>query len=273
MTWIKTNPSSSTPSPQPEYVKPLRLLMIGNSFTVDATEWLFNIVESLELDVIIGVAYDSGQSLEGSYGKLINDEGITSYNKYTKSGGVTKQPGALLKNILTDHDWDVVTFQQVSGSSTDYTTFQPHLTNLKNEVISLTGDDTIRFGLHMTWAYSYGADMYEGIVNTYKNAMKEMEFDLLIPNGTTIQNARTDEELSNIGTKLTRDGHHLDEGIGRYLAALTVFESVLVPYYNNINIDSIDFYPNINGANPYLGFLSKVAARNAIINPFKITSI
>ena len=64
--------------------------------------------------------------------------------------------------------------------------------------------------------------MYEAIVAATKNALKDNKFDVLVPSGTAIQNART----SYIGDKMNRDGYHLELNYGRYTAACTWFEAI-----------------------------------------------
>lgn len=53
--------------------------------------------------------------------------------------------------------------------------------------------------------------------------------DVLIPEGTAIQNARNTS--LNTEAELTRDGTHLDLGIGRYLAACTWLQSIFAPVF------------------------------------------
>ena len=59
--------------------------------------------------------------------------------------------------------------------------------------------------------------MYNAIVDCVKDLMKEYHFDILIPSGTAIQNART----SSLGDTFNRDGYHLKRTYGRYTAACT----------------------------------------------------
>lgn len=53
--------------------------------------------------------------------------------------------------------------------------------------------------------------------------------DMIIPTGTTIQNARATELNTPHG--ITCDGKHLAYGVGRYLMACTWFEALIAPVY------------------------------------------
>lgn len=72
---------------------------------------------------------------------------------------------------------------------------------------------------HSTWAYSQDSKhpgfanyscsqnvMFDEIIGTTEMVMDAYHFDILIPCGTAIQNART----STIGDSMTRDGYHLN---------------------------------------------------------------
>ena len=263
-----------------EFKKPIKILFIGNSFSTDSAEYLFDICKSAEIDITVGISYDSGMGLEQTWNKLQNNETVTAYQKWTSGAGRTETSNALLSNIVADEDWDIVTFQQVSNFSNDATSFNPHITNLKDYVKANVANPDLRFALNMTWAFAEGSnritnmgyntqnELYEAISATYKTVLKTMDFDILFPIGTAIQNARTDADLKVVGNDLTRDESHLDKGIGRYIAALTLFEVLMT---NNSN--EVSFYPpDIDNAK-YLTYLSKIAAKNAALNPFKVTEM
>lgn len=262
--------------PQKEVIK---LLMIGNSFSVDATTFLFDIAKSAGIQVVIGNVYASGTGFEGHWNKVQNREGVTAYEKYTLEEGKTSKPDALLVDSVLDEEWDFITYQQNSINSGSYCTFQPYLNDIHHLVQSIAPHNT-RYGFHLTWAYADGSsaygdgsqkDMFYAIVNAYQQAMQAMNFDILLPVGTAIQNARSNKYLNGIGEALTRDKSHLNEEVGRYIAAMTVFETLFACHYNKDSIMDVSFYPT--GVTPFLGYLSKLAAKNAALNPFQITPI
>src|SRR5690554_2878623 len=97
MAWYK-NEGGFLPSSK----KIMKLLVIGNSFSIDSAHWVFDIAKSAGVNVVVGVAHDSGQSLSGHWEKIQNNETISMYHKWTPGDGHTSQPNLLLKNIVTD---------------------------------------------------------------------------------------------------------------------------------------------------------------------------
>lgn len=276
--WTKRGNSSSIPSPSK---KTLKVLTIGNSFSVDSNEFLFDIAKSLGVDIVVGTAYDSGGGLESHWNKLQTDGTITAYNKWVPGTGFISQPNALVKNIVVDEDWDIILYQQVSADSGNYATFQPYLSDIHGYVSEVSLNTEVKFGFNMTWAYSsvltssYGnqEQMHNAIVEAYQQAMEAMDFDILVPTGTAIQNARTNTRLQAVNIDLTRDHTHLDMGIGRYIAALTFYETLFSSYYNK-SISTHNIYvPEVHDANKHLGYLSRLAAKHATLNPLNTTTI
>ena len=100
-------------------------------------------------------------------------------------------------------------------------------------------------------------------MTSYKNIMSEIDFDLIIPSGTAIQNARSDEYLLSIDDELTRDGYHLGE-TGMYIAGITFIRS----FFGDIEIN---WKPT--NVSKRAAYFAKVSAENAILNPFKVTQI
>lgn len=267
--------------------KAIKILSIGNSFSEDSTKWLYDIAKSSGVDVIIGNVYYSGCTLEKHWSNAENNVAAYSYYKHSSDGN-TKIEKQTMKDCIKDEKWDYITFQQYSGDSGLYNTFQPYLNNLISYVKGLSTNDKVKFALNMTWAYAGDSTnehfinysnnqiyMYNLIVNAYQQALSDTDIDIIIPCGTAIQNGRTNEALNLVGDELTRDGYHLNEGIGRYIAGLTFYEALIVKN-KNIQKDllkDVTFIPNTSDSNEYLAILAKIAAKNAVKNPFKITEI
>lgn len=282
VTVIKTSvPEDSTSS------KTVKILAIGNSFSEDATYWIYDIAKSAGVNVIIGNLYLSGCSLETHWSNAMKNNATYSYCKWTSSA-VTKTTNQTMKASILDEDWDFITFQQASGESGFYNTFQPYLNNLVSYAKGIATNTNVKLALNMTWAYAtnstnesfvnYGNNqitMYNSITNAFQQAISETNIDIVIPCGTAIQNARTNMYLSVLGEELTLDGYHLNEGIGRYIAGLTFFETLVV---NNENIKKdllteATFIPDTIDSTEDLAYLAKIAVMNAVENPFEITKI
>ena len=265
--------------------KTIKILTIGNSFSEDATRWICQIAESAGVNVIIGNLYLSGCSLKNHWINAANNNEIYTYYKLT-STAITKTSNITMKESILDEDWDFITFQQFSGFSGLYSTFQPYLKNLINYVNGLATNNDVKFALNMTWAYSTDsthedftyynnnqASMYNAITKAHQQAIAETGINIVIPCGTAIQNGRTNKYLNAVGDELTRDGHHLDVGIGRYIAGLTFFETLIVNS-GNVKKDlfkDVTYIPESYGSNADLAHLAKIAVMNAILNPFRVT--
>ena len=234
---------SSTSEPQD---KDIRILAIGNSFSVDAMEYLYGILEDAGYEeIVLGNIYKGGCSLEQHCTRFENDNG-NDYTYYKNTDGQwTETSGCYPRSVLQEEEWDYITMQQVSGKSGQSDTYEPYLSDLL-EIVSLYSPDS-KLVWHMTWAYqststhsdfkNYDSDqmtMYNAIVNTVKSVILP-KFAKVIPNGTAVQNLRT----SYIGDNLTRDGYHMSYDKGRYLTALTFAKAI-----TGCDLSSVTYTPS-----------------------------
>ena len=102
--------------------------------------------------------------------------------------------------------------------------------------------------------------MYEAIMAATRNALKDNKFDVLVPSGTAIQNART----SYIGDKMNRDGYHLEVNYGRYTAACTWFEAI-----SGKKVVGNSYAPAT--VDDGKKAVAQNAAHEAVRNPYKVT--
>ena len=211
----------------------LRILAIGNSFSVNAVEQnLHSIAEAEGICLIIGNMYIGGCSLERHFNNSVSGSDDYSYRKINRNGVRTVKKNFTLEQALENEKWDIVTFQQASHFSGFTETYEPYLTDLIAFVKARVGSDT-KFYWHQTWAYAkdskhkafpnYGSDqenMYSMIMAASAKACKEHGLKV-IPCGTAIQDMR----MTFVGDKLTADGFHLNR-LGCYTAACTWFEAI-----------------------------------------------
>ncbi|MDF2678539.1 MAG: S-layer y protein [Bacillota bacterium] len=293
--YITTNDGNKTNFGKINVVKPtteikdetIKILSIGNSFSQDSAQWLYDIAASAGVDVVVGNLYISGCSLQTHWKNAQNNLAYYNYDKWTSSTVVSTK-SQTMEQVILDEDWDYISLQQVSGDSGLYYTFQPYLNNLADYVKLKATNQNVKLALNMTWSYAtnsthnsfenYNKDqlfMYYKIMDAYKKASTDSKIDIIIPCGTAIQNGRTNEHLNLVGNELTNDGYHLNLGIGRYIAGLTYFQTLIV---NNSNINKdlftdVTFVPEWLNSNAYYAYLSKIAVKNAVDNPYKITII
>lgn len=208
----------------------LRVLCIGNSFSVDAVEQnLYELGASRGHILIIGNLYIGGCTLERHALNAAFGNRDYSYRKIGADGVKTVYPEYSLEDGLADERWDAVSFQQGSPRSGLVASYEPHLTTLIAYVRART-EPGVRLLLHQTWAYAkgsgnpnfdlYGYDqtaMYRGIMDASEK-MASAHSMVIIPCGTAIQNYRATWFRDNV----TRDGYHLNR-TGRFIAASTWF--------------------------------------------------
>lgn len=224
----------------------LRVLAIGNSFSEDAVEqYLWELGRESGVTFIIGNAYRGGWSLIGHWTDARSGAANTEYRKITdgKKNNLGKHT---LHDIITDEPWDIITLQQVSQDSGRPETYEPGLSMMIGYIRALA-TDSVRLGLHQTWAYAQDSDhkgfanyhnnqymMYSNIISAVDKSMNYHKTDLTfyVPSGTAIQNARmallptAKTNSAEVNRELTRDGYHLNYTMGRYIAACTWFEKL-----------------------------------------------
>ncbi len=249
----------------------LKILAIGNSFSDDATEYLWQIFDNAGVkNITLGNLYIGGCSLETHYNNSKSNASAYEYRRNTDGIWHTEN-SFKLGDALADEEWDIVTFQQAShysGLPNTYETLEKLLIYVRERV-----PEDCKFYWHMTWAYqqdsthdgfaNYNRDqmtMYYAISDTVVGTVLPKKlFEGVLPSGTTIQNLRT----SYIGDTLTRDGFHMSYGLGRYAAALTWFAAL------GGDVEDITWCPSfdISLDMPAL----REAVKNAVAEPFDIT--
>ncbi len=250
----------------------LKILAIGNSFSVDTLEYTVSIAKSLGIKkLVIGNLYVAGCSLDTHLTNAKND--TASYTYYLNTNGAwTENTNYKMSTAIKSENWDFVSLQQASGYSglpDSYSALSELVTYVRN-----TANNDVTFIWNMTWAYSQSSNhssfpnynnnqltMYNAIVSTtQEKIVGNQDFATIIPAGTAIQNART----SYIGDTLNRDGYHLSYGLGRYIAGLT-----FVKQLTGLSIDNVEFLPNNVAAEQKEVAIE--AANNAVENPFEVT--
>ena len=261
--------------------KTLKILSIGNSFSEDSLSYLPGLCSAYDIkNVIIAYMHIPDGALEQHWNNAQSGSAPYSYNK-TQNNIWQNIGSKSLQFALQDEVWDIVTFQQVSGNSGMYNTFQPYLNNLIDFVKGFLPNVII--GLNQTWAYATGSGhgsfpnynnnqqtMYNAILNAYLSAMQDSGAKLLIPSGVAIQKARQ-TDLNGLGQQLTRDGYHLDLGIGRYIAACAWFQAVIGEIYIKSVIGNSLRTGTATAVNDSRAWLAQISAKNAVLNPFEIT--
>ena len=252
----------------------LKILAIGNSFSVDTMSYAYNVAKSLGIEnVTLGNLVIGGCVLDTHYDNIMGDK--AKYKYYYNNDGswdITPNYDQKISTAIESDNWDFISVQQgsdVSGVASSYS----NLDGLVDKIAELAGEDT-KIVFNMTWAYQSDSTheafpnysnnqtiMYNAIVDAMMECVNTNEnIAMVVPNGTAIQNART----SFIGDTLTKDGYHLNEDYGRYIAALTFISKL-----TGISSVNISYKPSkVSEAQKAVCIESAI---NAIRNPFDIT--
>ena len=255
----------------------LKILTIGNSFSNDAMEYVFDIAYAAGAkDVYLGNLYIGSCSVDMHLTNAKQDNGAYTY--YTNEiGAWEKVRNHKMSDAIKSQNWDFISVQQNSKNSglpESYAGLQELVSIIKSQATN----PKVEIVWHMTWAYaeSYTGSpfvnyrmsqevMYNSIVDAVKKGVFPIEdITRVIPNGTVMQNIRS----SYYGDNICRDGLHLSLPHGRILAGITIVAATI-----GIDWDTID----LAGAHSELAEDPKFAqvalesVKNAMENPYKIT--
>ena len=204
-----------------EDIMKISVLMIGNSFSVDAARYTHQLSLGTDVEIELGVLYVGGCSLEQHVNFI--KEGSSPYEWFINGESTGRYIS--LKEALLMKKWDYITLQQVSVFSGLIDTFFPYINQLVDYVKEYQKESVLV--LHKTWPYEngfentnfehYGYDrktMYTCINKTYEQIKKDLGIDIVIRSGDIVEAA-----IEKYGEHFHKDGFHLNDE-GRYLAAL-----------------------------------------------------
>lgn len=213
----------------------MNVLSIGNSFSQDAQRYLHNLAEKDGFNMRTANIYIGGCSLRTHYLNMLDDEKAYYFEFNGENTGLKVSISEALKSC----EWDIVTLQQVSNLSPDFSTFTPYLEELALYVKKYAPNAKIY--MHQTWAYEKDSAKLKSLkmtdsqmincnVESYEKALKLINAHGIIKSGEAMF------ELSKTLEKVHRDTSHASYGLGRYLLALTWYKTL-----TERNIDNNDF--------------------------------
>ena len=228
--------------------KPLRVLMIGNSFSISCMRHMPNVAKSLGLKLDITSMYIGGCSLQRHANNIIDNaldfrpysisrnwcgkdyfkECIDNTGKSLYGTGFENLTRSNIPQMLKAGDWDIVTIQQASGSSWKPETYRPCGDLVVDTIRKLAPKAEIV--VQETWSYAVGEkrlkkwgisqeEMYEKLHSAYRDFAAAYGFRR-IPMGTAVQEWR--KRLPVKGSKgdvIGKDKYHLSKE-GEYFQAL-----------------------------------------------------
>lgn len=252
----------------------LEILAIGNSFSVDALQYVWNICRSLGISkIVLGNLYIGGCSIATHVTNITGDSAAYTYY-YNDSGTWTNTKNYKISTAVKSRSWDFISMQQASGDSGVESSYSK-LGTLISNVKSLMGSSAkTKLVWHMTWAYqgdsthsafsTYNKNqttMYNAIVTAVTNKiLTNSNFDRIIPCGTAVQNMRS----SVVGDTLTRDGYHMSYDLGRFLVGLMFVKSI-----TGMDVTKNTYIPS--GVSDTNAYIAANAVTKAYSTPLKVT--
>lgn len=206
----------------------MEILSIGNSFSQDAHRYLHSIARADGCELNCFNLYIGGCPISRHYRNMLSgkEEYMLQVNGHHTGFPVS------LEEALLNRDWDIITVQQVSTQSPDYSTYQPYLEKLV-EYVRLCAPKA-KIAVHQTWAYEQGCprltekmgysdytQMLCDVVKSYQTAAEHIGADYLIPSGEVFG-----AMVENGIDKIHRDHHHASLGLGRYALGLIWYKTL-----------------------------------------------
>ena len=238
--------------------KPLKILGIGNSWTLNATTYLGEILNGLGINVEIGVSYAGGATLQSYWNNIKNNIPAYEFHRFVNGAWSRPEDKLIYKDIVSADNWDIITHQQQSGNGGVYSSFQPYLNDIieyEKKYMSLYPI----FFMHATWAYPNGyvneqfeeyyqsntETMYNAILSAYNQAMIDENIINVMPSAPIVQQVRT-LGIPDIDT--ADGGSHLSTN-GLFAVACVWAETILRKYFNQevvagISIENSQYKPS-----------------------------
>lgn len=199
----------------------MNVLLISNSYGVDATRYLHRIARKDGVEINTVCLFIGGCSLDMHFRNMYSEN--KAYELFING----EQCGfyVSLKEALLNRAWDVITFQQASAFSFDYEKYTPYLKELSEYAKKLCPN--AKQYIHQTWCdaadskriekfgFSSNKEMFLGLSNAYDKALESIDAYDIIKSGELVLS------LQDCGlAPVWRDGAHLSLGIGRYAVGL-----------------------------------------------------
>ena len=229
--------------------KPLRVLMIGNSFSISCMTHIPKVAKALGLELDITSMYIGGCSLQRHANNIVGakdldfrpykisrnwcgkdyfTECINNTDKSLYGSGYEDIMRNNIPQVLKEGDWDVVTIQQASGESWRPETYRPCGDLVVQTIRELSPGAEIV--VHQTWSYALGEkrlkkwgisqqEMFDKLCVAYRDFAAGYGFRI-IPMGVAIQEWRKRLPVRGVeGELIRKDLYHLNDA-GEYFQAL-----------------------------------------------------
>ena len=233
--------------------KKLKVLVLGNSYAADAWTYVPIILKNYGIDIEIKMYYRGALALSQLYERWTSKEYQDTEEGYLPGlytrflyycdtedalcwQSLERQSAA---ECVAEGGWDVISMQQMSVASLYEESYEPYA----REIIKLIAE-----GMQTPYTLAFSQiftrpshDNIEASMTEQGKFWKKEPFNMLLPYGTSIYNARTNAELADLGNSASKnlwcsDEVHIQEGLPKYIAALTIVQSLFNRYYNGMSV-------------------------------------
>lgn len=277
---------------------PMRVLFIGNSFLVDASEFLPQMLKVAGIGTVeMDRMYHGSYALSG-YNANYDNPAIGGWMSYRPGYASWKGDNSYahsVREIVESGIWDCVVFNDESLSEkVSVADMCADINSLISKIDAHQNGHPVKYYYVLTQPNGHGnptlTERYAGDqeaqfryeVSRTRALIENTALDDVISTGAMVQNLRS--SVLNIdpkGQDISRDGHHMDYGIGRYGAACVVFGKIFTPVYG-VDIADIRIRTEWSCSHPNL-FATPVTYANAPIvvqaaacaleEPYMVTSL
>jgi hypothetical protein len=223
--------------------KTIRLFMIGNSFSGNASRYLPQITQSAGDEIIIGRAEIGGAPMQKHWDAIVANDANPEDPKGKPYNGKS------LRELLSAKTWDIVSIQQASINSSNIDTYRPYAQKLRDFIKTVQPQAEVV--MHQTWAYRVDSkdfgqragggstqsqqEMWEKSRAAYHTIAGELGLRL-IPVGDAFQRVNTDPKWGfkkdekfdyahPVASNLPDQTHSLNNGYSWSKAGAFVFDS------------------------------------------------
>lgn len=236
-----------------DFRKPnLKVLDIGNSYTVDATALLPLITKASGSDVSDMCLYKAtrGSASFKLWYDIYNGEDSPSasyevskvlggLDANVRTGSSMGDDRKLFRECLTNEKWDLIIIHQVSNFAPYYEQWQEeNSAGYLNEFIRILKKHQPQAKIGFLLVHSYmdnysvnseksSLARWQKIADSVKKLEEDYDIELVIPYGTAVENLRA-SSLNN-EYDLTSDGTHCGYGLCRYTAACCYYQALIAP--------------------------------------------
>lgn len=232
----------------------LRILDIGNSYTLDATHYIPQIAAAANAAGCHSLyCATRGGATFRSWVDAYNDKDTEEYEiehicGYTipdvTCGDGRVRDGHLFRQALKNGKWDLILIHQYSSYSANFDAWNGGgnkgcLKELISIIRETNPQAAIGFLLIHSWSWNYAKNKskssfkrWQDIANSVKRLKLNYGIDFIVPYGTAVENLRATS--LNDGSDFSTDGSHLADGLGDYVAACCYWETLFAPRFGSI---------------------------------------